>query len=45
MEMVTSQFGRVLKVDNHTLDRSRAKFAHVCVDLDLNQPLQQGTWV
>lgn len=43
--MVASQFGRVLKVDEHTLDRSRAKFARVCVDLDLAQPLQQGTWL
>lgn len=45
MELVASQFGRVLKVDEHTIDRSRAKFARVCDEIDLNQPLQQGTWV
>lgn len=45
LEMVASQFGRVLKVDEHTIDRSRAKFARVCVELDLNNPLLQGTWV
>lgn len=45
LELVASQFGRVLKIDKPTIDRSRAKFARVCVLLDLNQPLQQGTWV
>ncbi|XP_039115502.1 uncharacterized protein LOC120250779 [Dioscorea cayenensis subsp. rotundata] len=45
LEMVASQFGRVLKVDDHSLDRSRAKFARVCVEVDLSQPLQLGTWV
>lgn len=45
LEMVASQFGRVLKVDDHSLYRSRVKFARVCVDVDLSQPLQLGTWV
>lgn len=45
LELVASQFGKVLKVDAHTLDRSRAKFARVCVENNLEQPLQQGTWV
>ncbi|KAM0943006.1 putative transcription factor interactor and regulator CCHC(Zn) family [Dioscorea sansibarensis] len=45
LEMVAFQFGKVLKIDEHTLDCSRAKFARVCVELDLSQPLQQGTWV
>lgn len=45
LELVASQFSRVLKVDNHIIDKSNAKFVHLCVELDLNQPLQQGTWV
>ncbi|XP_039129858.1 uncharacterized protein LOC120265977 isoform X2 [Dioscorea cayenensis subsp. rotundata] len=45
LEMVASQFGRVLKVDEHTLDYFRAKFARVCVEDDLSQPRQLSTWV
>lgn len=45
LEIMASQFGSVLKIDEDTFDCSRAKFARVCVDLDLEQPLQQGTWV
>lgn len=45
LEAVASQFGHVLKVDPHTIDHSRVKFAWVCVELDLNKPLLQGTWV
>lgn len=40
LEMVTSQFGKVLKIDSHTTERSSAKFARVCVELDLSLPLQ-----
>ena len=40
LEMVASQFDKVLKIDEHILDRSRAKFARICVELDLSQPLQ-----
>lgn len=45
LETIASQFGRVLKVDEHTLDRSRARYARICVELVLSRPLQQGTWV
>lgn len=45
LEQVTSQFGRVLKVDDHTINHSRPKFAHIRVELDLEQLLQPGTWV
>lgn len=45
LEQVASQFGRVLKVDDFTIDRSRDKFARICVELDLEQPLQPRTWV
>lgn len=43
--MVVFQFGKVLKTDQHTIDRTRAKFAKVCVELDISLPLLQGTWV
>ena len=45
LEMVASQFCKVLIVDKHTLDRSRAKFARIYVELDLSQSLKQGTWI
>lgn len=32
-------------MDDYTLDHSRAKFALVCVEVDLSQLLQQGTSV
>lgn len=37
-------FWKSLEVDDCTLNRSRAKFASVCVELHLNQRLTQGTW-
>lgn len=45
LETVASQLDRVLKVDFHSPNRSRAKFSRVYVELDLSQPLQQGTQV
>lgn len=42
---MASQFGKVLKVDEHILDCSRAKFARVCIELDFSKSLQQCTWV
>lgn len=45
LDMAASQFGKVLKIDLYTTDCSRAKFARVCVKLDLSLPLQQGAWV
>ncbi|XP_039134936.1 uncharacterized protein LOC120272238 [Dioscorea cayenensis subsp. rotundata] len=45
LECIASQFGRVLKIDEHTLNLSRSKFARICVEIDLDLPLQKGTWV
>lgn len=45
LELVASQFGRVHKMDDHTLNCSRAKFAKFCVEIDLEQPLKQGIWI
>lgn len=45
LETVASHFGKVLKVDDHTLSRSRTRFARVCIEIDLSAPLQQGVWI
>lgn len=31
--------GRAIKLDIHTVQRTRGKFAHMCVELDLSKPL------
>lgn len=45
LKLVASQFRRVLKVNGHIMDCSRAKFVCIYVELDLEQPFQQGTSV
>ncbi|XP_039120330.1 uncharacterized protein LOC120256715 [Dioscorea cayenensis subsp. rotundata] len=45
LDVIASHFGRVLKIDEHTLQLSRSKFARICVEIDLDLPLQKGTWV
>lgn len=45
LKLIASQFGRVLKIDEHTLNLSRSKYARICVEIDLDLPLQKGTWV
>ncbi|XP_039128993.1 uncharacterized protein LOC120265170 [Dioscorea cayenensis subsp. rotundata] len=45
LENIASHFGKVLKIDDHTLNLSRSKYARVCVEIDLKLPLQKGTWV
>lgn len=45
LESIASHFGKVLKFDEHTLSHTRSKYARVCIDLDLDQPLQKGTWI
>lgn len=45
LENIASQFGQVLKVDDHTLICSRSKFTRLCIEMGLDQPLQKGTWV
>lgn len=41
LESIASDFGKVLKIDEHTLSHSRSRYARICVDLDLDQPLQK----
>ncbi|KAI9124632.1 hypothetical protein K1719_004554 [Acacia pycnantha] len=31
--------GKAIRLDIHTVQRARGKFAHICVDLDLTKPL------
>lgn len=45
LETIASHFGKVLKIDEHTLKLTRSKFARICVEIDLDLPLQKGTWV
>lgn len=45
LELVGEQFGRLLKVDDHTEKISLAKFACICVEIDLSKPLKRGFWI
>ncbi|MCH91040.1 hypothetical protein A2U01_0011964, partial [Trifolium medium] len=36
--------GRPIKVDIHTLDASRGKFARVCIEIDLDKPVVGKVW-
>ncbi|XP_039135824.1 uncharacterized protein LOC120273259 [Dioscorea cayenensis subsp. rotundata] len=46
LELVGEQFGRLLKVDDHIEKKiSRAKFARICVEIDLSKPLKRGFWI
>ena len=52
LENLGSLSSRVLKIDDHTLNVNvpsmnvgRAKYARLCVELDLSKPLRQQIWV
>lgn len=45
LETIASHFGHLLKVDDYTMLLSQSKFAQICIEIDLNLPLQQGIWV
>lgn len=42
LELITSHFGKLLKIDETTVCLSRARFARVYVEIDLSQPLKRG---
>lgn len=42
LENIASQFGRVLKIDEHTLNLSCSKYACICVELDLDFRSKKG---
>lgn len=37
---IGSYFGRVLRINKTTLNRNRAQFARISIEIDLGQPLQ-----
>ena len=45
LESLVSNFGRLLKINEQTLNLSLAKYVRVCVELDLSQPLRRGFWI
>lgn len=45
LELVGEQFGRFLKVDDHTEKLTRTKFARICVEIILSKPLKRGFWI
>ena len=44
LEIISSQLGKHLKIDKCVVSLSRAKYARICVELDLSLPLK-GLWV
>ncbi|RYR09619.1 hypothetical protein Ahy_B05g077996 [Arachis hypogaea] len=38
-ERIRNIVGRILRVDSNTADKCRRKFAHLCVELNLQEPL------
>lgn len=40
--MIASRLGRVLKIDEFTKASAKGRFARVCVEVDLAQPLKAG---
>lgn len=45
LETIASSFGHLLKVDEYTTNLSQSKYAKICIEIDLNQPLKQGIWI
>ncbi|KAJ0967401.1 hypothetical protein J5N97_024318 [Dioscorea zingiberensis] len=45
LESVAGKIGKVIKVDETTFIQDRAKFARLCIEIDLSQPLKRGVWV
>ena len=45
LDFIGSHLGNLIKVDKHTVNVTRARFARVCVKINLSQPLKQGVWI
>lgn len=45
LEMIASYISRLLKVDDYASSLHRSKFARICVEIDLANPLKQGLWI
>lgn len=42
LESIMEHIGPLLKVDEHAISVNRERFARVCLDIDLFQPLNHG---
>ena len=42
LEAIAEQFGRLLMIDDHTVNLTKAKFARICIEMDLSKPLKRG---
>lgn len=45
MEAISEQFGHLLKIDDHTSNLIRSKFARIWMEMDLSEQLMLGIWV
>ncbi|KAJ0980100.1 hypothetical protein J5N97_008355 [Dioscorea zingiberensis] len=45
LETVASFFGTVVKIDEKVETDHRTKYARVCIEIDVEQPLKKGVWV
>ncbi|KAJ0981964.1 hypothetical protein J5N97_010219 [Dioscorea zingiberensis] len=45
LDSVAASIGRVIKIDDTTCIQDRAKYARVCLEIDLTRPLERGVWV
>lgn len=46
IEKIGSQFGHLLKIDDHTLNITRENFARICVEIHLKKkPLMREFWI
>ena len=46
IEAITEYIRRLLKIDKHTLERKKARYARICLKINLSQLLKQDSrWV
>lgn len=45
LETISSNFGRLITVDEFTSTLVRSKYARVCIEIDLSKPLCRGFWI
>lgn len=36
LELIANYFGKLMKIDNHTLSLSKGRYAHICVENNLS---------
>lgn len=45
LETLTGPIGKLLKVNEITITLAKAKYARVCLEINLAQPLKRGFWI